>query len=172
MSTMTVAVSFDLLSQAFDQVDVTKRAATAAAGHAAKAYSRAPEVEAAVSDAWIRIKSMVERCVTQGRAIIQNEVSAFMEYVDSTSKELGARAKEFRDRLLESIREMITQTFDLMLKALRSDIIVGERKFALKSLNLEQKLLFSGSLQISLTSLCELAGSGELSVTGSYEVLG
>jgi hypothetical protein len=171
MSTMTVAVTFDLLSEAFDKVDVTKRAAPAAPGGAAKAYSRAPEVEAAVNDAWIRIKSMVERCVNQGKAIIQSEVSAFMQYVDSTSKELGARAKEFRDRLLDGIREMITKTFDLMLKALRSDIVVGQRTFALKTLDLEQKLLFSGSLQISLTSLCELAGSGELTVTGSYEVV-
>ena len=172
MSIMTVAVTYDLIARAFEQVEISKPSPSTANIGAAKAYSRAPEVEAALGDAWLKIKSLLERCANQGKEIIRSEVATFIQYVDSTGKELDALAKDFRDRLLEKIREMIAATFDLLLRALRSDIVVGERKLALKSIELEQKLMFSGSLQISLTSLCELAGTGELTVTGSYEFIG
>lgn len=171
MSIMTVAVTYDLIQQAFDNVDAAHvRTPGDATAGAAKAYSFAPEVKAAVAEAWLKVQALVDRCANRGREIIQSEVAAFMEYVDSTSVELETSAREFREGLLAKIREMISETFDLMLKALRSDLVVGGRRMTLKTINLEQKLLFSASLQISLTSLCELAGSGELTVTGSYEV--
>lgn len=172
MSTMTVVVTFDLLERAFGLVDVSVPPPQFEQGGAAKAYSRAPEVEAALGDAWLKLKALVERCVTKGREIIQTEIDLFLEYVEQTCDELGSDAKELRDRLLQKVHEMITTTFELMLKSLRSEIFVGERRLSLKKIDLAQKLLFSGSLAVSLTSLCNLAGGGELTVTGSYEFAG
>lgn len=170
MSTMTVAVTYDLIAEAFALVNSADQAAPDAHSGASKLDSNADELAAAIEVAWIKITTLVEKCTSKGKTIIQDEVALLMQHVEETGERLRQHGKEFRQRLLEKVREMIGRTFDVMLKAMRSDIVVGNRKLVLKTLNLEQKLVFSGSLQVSLTSLCEFAGSGELTVTGTYEL--
>lgn len=171
MSTVIVAAAADVIAQAFEQVNVLQAPQAGFAGGTPRAYSLANEVEGALGDAWVKIRALVEKCSQKGRAIVRSEVETFMQYMETTCRELGAHAREFRERLLGKIREMISSTFAVMLRAMHSELTVGDRKLALKSINLEQKLIFSGSLQISLTSLCEFAGGGELTIVGSYEAI-
>jgi len=61
--------------------------------------------------------------------------------------------------------------FDQILSSLRIEIKIGEVPYRLKTLELQQKLVFSGSIEASVTTLCKFVSSGELSVQGSYEVV-
>jgi hypothetical protein len=169
VSQLLVAVPYELIEEAFNNIDVAAPPLKATSG-APKVYSDAPIVDGAVRDAWAKLRALIERCLRQGKQIVQDEVAGFMEFVEMTCSELGALADEFRDRLLGKIREMIQQTFDLLLKAMRSDIVVGARAMVLKTITLEHKLVYSSSLKVSLASLCELVAGGELKVTGSYEL--
>lgn len=170
MITMTLAVTDDLIAKVIAIVESQHPPATSPQSDPLKIQASADLLAAADEDAWHRLTDLFQKCAHKGKAIIQAEVSSFLEYVEERSIRLGKDAKAFRERLLKKIREMIATTFDVMLAAMRSEIIVGESKLMLKTLNLEQKLVFSSSLQVSLTSLCEFAGGGELTVTGTYSL--
>ena len=73
---------------------------------------------------------------------------------------------------MDFVRRMIGETFDVMLGALRPALAIGGVTYRMASINMEQKLIFSGSLDISVTSLCKLLGSGELVLKGTYTIDG
>ena len=128
--------------------------------------------DAATTEAWAKLRALVEKCTRQGTDFVKEEVVAFVEFVEETGQALGARAGQLREWILTKIRELITKTFDLLLAALRTEITIGSRRYVLESVELEQKLIYSGSLQASLTELCEFTGGGELTLTGSYKANG
>jgi hypothetical protein len=170
MNQFTVLLPYDLIERAFEQIDIASPSANTVARGDSKLYANPISIlEAAIGDAWLKIQTLVTKCARQGKQFIQEQVSDFMSYVEATTKELGSNADNFRLRLLEKIQEIMCETFDLMLKALRTEIMVGHRKLVLKSIDLEQKLTYTASLEVSLTSLCEFAGGGELTVKGAYE---
>ena len=73
-------------------------------------------------------------------------------------------------RLLKQLRLVISETFDLILSSMRSEVKIRDLTYRLTSVELQQKLVFSGSIEASLTALCKFVGSGEFVVTGSYAV--
>jgi hypothetical protein len=125
--------------------------------------------DAKLKEVWTRVCDLVERSARQGWETVKQDVTMIGGYVSQAAKELGKRAKEFRARVLESIRQIMTESFDLVLASLRSEIAVGEAKYRLETIDLDHKLVFSGSLEGSLEALCKFVGSGELSVKASYK---
>jgi hypothetical protein len=126
--------------------------------------------ESAVREAWVRFQAMVERCTRDGYEAVCAEITSFTGHIEMVAGELGARAEEFRQRVLEKIRETIIATFDALLSCMRSTVLLGGRTYLLDSIDLEHKLVYSGSLEMSLTALCKFVGGGELVVKGSYKI--
>ena len=168
MNALTYAAPTDVIHEVLQAV--APAAAMGAPATGALPAAIGDIFEAAVREAWVRFRSMVERCARDGYEAVRAEITSFAGHVEMVAEELGARADEFRQRVLEKIRETIIATFDALLSCMRPTVLLGGRTYVLDSINLEQKLVYSGSLEMSLTALCKFVGGGELVVKGSYKI--
>lgn len=165
MSDLILALEVDVVREVFKKVEESWASKI---GYAAL-YSPSSAVEAAVTEAWQKIEDVVGQCLRSGWELAQSRVSDVINYVQTTASHLGNKANEFREILLAKLRNAISATFDLVLSAMRSEVKVGGLIYRLKSVKLQQKLVFSGSVEGSLTALCKFVSSGELVVEGAYE---
>jgi hypothetical protein len=161
-----VAVNEDVVREAFKRAETVEIAQDRPD---AKLYSMSSAVKAAVGDTWLKIKRVVEECLRTRWELVQASVQEVLDYITATANGLGNDAIFYREILIVKMREIISSTFDLILSSLRTEIKVGEHSYRLKTVELQQKLVFTGSIELSLTTLCKFVSSGELSVQGSYE---
>jgi hypothetical protein len=130
------------------------------------------QLDAAITEAWQRIKEVADDSFRLGWEATKSKVTQLTDYLSDTAELLGNRAQTFRDRLLESIRAVIRETFTIILGSLNSEVTIGTATYSLQSVALEQKVVFLGSLEVSIQTLCKYVGSGELVVKGSYSLIG
>jgi hypothetical protein len=168
MNGLIYAAPSNVIDEVLDTL--APRAAAREGAKNALAGAAAGVLEAAIGEAWGKFRSVVERCVREGYEAVRAEIVAFSRYVDDAAQELGVRAEEFRQQVLAKIRETIVATFDALLRCMRSTVSLGSHRYVLDAITLEQKLVYSGSLEASLTALCKFVGGGELVVTGSYKL--
>jgi hypothetical protein len=152
----------DVLSRLEPRADVT------AGGDGALRAASLPVFDAALVDTWQRLRTLVLRAAREGWQTVRAEVDGLVAYVEETAASLGKRATAFRNEILAKVHELIRETVDTVLRAMRSELTVGQHRFRLSSLELEQKLVFSASLEASIEAACQLLGSGELVVKGAY----
>lgn len=168
MNALTYAAPKDVIQEVLHAVTPLSNPSEPVTGALGGAIGRA--FESAVHEAWVRFRSIVERCAREGYEAVRAEITAFTSHVQMVAGELGARADEFRQRVLDKIRETIVATFDTLLSCMRSTVLLGGHTYTLESIELEHKLVYSGSLEMSLTALCKFVGGGELVVKGSYKM--
>ena len=168
MNQVLLTTQVDLVSAVFARVE-QRRAVGAHSGSALQAGAL-DAFEAAVAEKAQELKEIAEDAVRSGWEAVQGAVQSFSAGVERAATNFGKRAKEFRDRVMDVIRNIIAETFDFMLSAMRSELVVGGRTYTMASLDFEQKLVFTGSIDISVTSLFKLLGSGELVVKGKYSL--
>lgn len=166
MTQLVVAVTGDLVKTAFksvgnEGVKVREEAAL---------QSISDAVRATLERAWVKIEDVVGTCLLRGWEDAKELVSEVSTFVAQEAEKLGQQAVEFRQLLLERLRSVISETFDLVLASMRSEVRLGEVSYRLESIDLEHKLVFSSSVKASLTALCKFVGSGELVVKGSYGI--
>lgn len=168
MNMLTYAAPTDVIHEVLQKVapPVTQGEPTKGALGGAAANN----FELAVEESWVRFQALVERCVREGYEAVHTEITEFTGKVEIIAKELGRRADEFKKCVLEKVRETIVATFDALLSCLRITVLLGGRSYVLDSINLEHKLVYSGSLEVSVTTLCKFIGGGELVVKGSYKM--
>ena len=165
MAQLTVAITENIVRKALDSLEPQ----VPDAGRGAELHSSALDIfEAATVEAWHRLRGLVENAARQGAAVVQGEIVNFLEFVNETGRALGVRAEEFSAWVLHKVRELTTRTFDYLFGSLRAEVVIGERTFVLDSVELQQKVVFSGSLKTSLVELCSFAGGGEFVLVGSY----
>jgi hypothetical protein len=133
-------------------------------------YAVSDVVNAAFTEAWLKIEELVGDSVKLGWENTKERVSSVAGYVTDASVKLGNKAAEFEERLLKQLRFVISETFDLILSSMRNEVKIGDLSYRLASVELQQKLVFSGSIEASLTALCKFAGSGEFIVSGTYAI--
>jgi hypothetical protein len=133
-------------------------------------YSVTGVFDAAFAEAWLMIEELVGDSLRLGWEQTKGRVASVADYVKNASVQLGNKSAEFQERLLKRLRLVVSETFDLILSSMRNEIKIGDRSYRLTSVELQQKLVFSGSLEASLTALCKFVGSGEFTVTGSYAI--
>jgi hypothetical protein len=122
-------------------------------------------VNAAFTEAWLKIEELVGDSLKLGWEHTKERVGSVAGYVTDASVRLGNKAVEFQERLLKQPRLLISETFDLIFSSMRSEIKIGDLSYRLVLVELQQKLVFSGSIEASLTALCKFVGSGEFVVT-------
>ena len=166
MNELILALDEDLVQAAFKRVESTW--AVSKLGDSAL-YAASSAVDAAVTEAWQKVEDVVGECLRAGWETVEGHVSEVVAYVKDAASKLGNKANQFREILLSKLRAVISATFDLVLSTMRIEVKIGDSTYCLKSVNLQQKLVFSGSLEGSLTALCKFVSSGELVVQGAYE---
>lgn len=166
MTQLVVAVTGDLVKTAFKSVGNEG----AKVGEEATLQSISDAVRATLERAWVKIEDVVGACLLRGWEDAKELVSEVATFVAQETEKLGQQAIELRRLLLERLRRVISETFDLVLASMRSEVRIGEVSYCLTSIDLEHKLVFSSSVEASLTALCKFVGSGELVVKGSYGI--
>lgn len=160
------AIHNDIISAAFNSVELYPDRTVSSEGklHAAGLDA----IDAALSDVWNEIRKYVGDVSSKGWSAMQDNFGVIVSYINKAAESLGKQAQLFKERLLEKIRSVIAETFDLVLAALRSTVKIGGDEYKLVTVDLEHKLVYTGSVEVSLKSLCSFVGAGELVVKGSY----
>lgn len=170
MNQVLLATTGDLVDTVFARIEV-RSISTDAAGAGGGLKSGALDAfEAAISEKLQELRDLAGRAVRNGWDAVQGAARDFSASVDEVAAGFGKRAQEFRDRLMALIRQIISDTFDFMLSAMRSELKIGNRTYTMASVDIEQRLVFTSSIDISVTSLCKLLGTGELVVKGKYAI--
>lgn len=169
MNQVLLSTDADIVTLVFERLDQRASAAGAAGGLRSGALDA---FESAVAEKVQELRELAARSVRDGYEAVRGAVQSFAAGVEDAAAAMGKRAQEFRGRLLDFVRRMIGETFDVMLGALRPVLAIGGVTYRMVSIDMEQKLVFSGSLDISVTSLCKLLGSGELVLKGTYKADG
>jgi hypothetical protein len=133
-------------------------------------FAASDVLSAAFEEAWLKIQELVGDSLRLGWEHTKERVASVSGYITDASAKLGNKAAEFQDLLLKQLRLVISETFDLILSSMRNEVKIGDLSYRLASVELQQKLVFSGSVEASITALCKFVGSGEFVVTGSYAV--
>ena len=167
MTQLTFAITDDIVQRAIEACKPTTHRTD---GPAALNAAGGDILDVSVKDVYLRLTDLVTRCARDGFDLAKEEVGAFLDFVTERSAELGARAERFRELIQEKVRQLIASMFDLVLQAFRAEVSIGGRAFVLDTVQLEQKLIYSGSLKASLNELCSFVGGGEVVVTGSYKL--
>jgi hypothetical protein len=74
--------------------------------------------------------------------------------------------------VIGKLRQLMQNMVQMVMKSINSEILIGDTKYALNSIELEIKLTYSGAIEASLTTVGKFIGTGELSVTGKYALPG
>jgi len=167
MAELVVTFTGDIVKVAFSRIEQLQRAAVL---EDSALYAVSDVVNAAFTEAWLKIEELVGDALKLGWETTKERVASVAGYVMDASAKLGNKAAEFQERLLKQLRLLISETFDVILSSMRSEVKIGDLLYRLASVELQQKLVFSGSIEASLTALCKFVGSGEFVVTGSYTI--
>ena len=122
----------------------------------------------ALEETWDEIKVALNTAFYEGWEAAKELVRKVKDLVKDTAERLGQEAALYRARLIEKLQGALQETYNLMIGSLQSQVIVGEVGLPLKGVEIEFKLVLTGSVEVSLTSLCKAAASGEMTVKGSY----
>lgn len=125
-------------------------------------------VAAAAGEVWERVRVVLNQAARDGWTGVQVAVDDMNRFIEERAAELYDDAVAFRRLLHDKLQELMRETVDIVLRSVRSRITVGEGVFVLKSIELETKVVYSASLEASITALCKFLGSGETVVTGTY----
>lgn len=169
MNQVLLTTHTDIVTLVFERLERQAPAGSAAGGLRSGALDA---FESAVAEKVQELRELAARSVRDGYEAVRGALQSFAAGVEDAAAAMGKRAQEFRNRLLDIVRSTISETFDVMLGTLRPVLSIGGVSYRMVSIDMEQKLVFSGSLDISVTSLCKLLGSGELVLKGSYKADG
>jgi hypothetical protein len=130
--------------------------------------SKPGPVESAASETWEKIRILVKEASRKGWEAAKPLIDDVLAFIDARAEELRSSADQFRKLIIEKIHELIRETTNLILISVRNSVQIGNQSYLLNSIELQTKLVFSGSVEGSITALCKFVGSGELVVTGKY----
>ena len=165
MTQLVVTLTEDLVDTAFKNATDKQNAGL----DDASLQSISGAVRGALDNAYVKIRDVVKECSLKGWENAQGQVLKVLEDVTEEENELvDSDTKKFRKQLLDHLRRVIAETFNLVLSFMPSEVVIGEVTYRLTSVELEHKLVLSGSIEASLTALCKFVGSGEFVVKGAY----
>jgi hypothetical protein len=166
MIALVIAVSLNLIDEAMDSVDITEPAGQLS--QTALQQLGSGRVAAAVSEAWEKIRVLLHDVARRGWEAAQSEAELIGNYIGSVVEELEEEAEAFREMLASKLHTLMQEMTDKLLRSVRNRLLVGGDVYLLNAVTVQSKLVYSGSIDISLTALCKFVGTGEMVVTGTY----
>lgn len=127
-------------------------------------------VVTAATEVWEKIKTLLLEASKRGWDAVQPLVTELNAIVEDRANELMHEAARFRNLLLDKLNEAMQEVLELVLRSIKSRVRIGEDNFTLASIDLQTKLVYSGSIEASITALCKFVASGETTITGKYSI--
>jgi hypothetical protein len=173
---IVIAIGPYIVDELFDKVDITHLIppsdTTLTAGSRLYKIQLQPIVVAAAGETWEKVRDLLKTIARDGWEATKVKFDSLMKFISDRTRELGSLAEEYEQLLLEKLHELMRNTSELLLKSINQQIQIGRQIYTLNSVNLETKLLFTGSIEASVATIGKLLGTGEVSVTGIYSIPG
>ena len=170
MSELVMSAGGNIVDAAFARVTLTSDSVKAIGSDLQKLSTAA--LAAAAGEVWEKVRSVLNQAARDGWISVQKAVADLGQFIEERAAELYDDAVQFRQLILDKLHELMRETVDIVLRSVRSKITIGEDIFVLKTIDLETKLVYSASIEASITVLCKFIGSGETVVKGKYSMLG
>jgi len=166
MNEFVIPVGLNLIDEAMDSVNIAEPGDQLSQTALQKLGSG--RVVAAVSEAWEKVREVLDEAARRGWEAVQSQTEGFSKYIESIVQELEDEADAFREMLASKLHKLMQVIMDKALRSVRSRLLVGGDVYLLNSVTVQNKLVFTGSIEVSLAALCRFIASGEMVVTGTY----
>lgn len=166
MTALVIAVSLNLIDEAMDSVNISEPGGQLSQTSLQKLGSG--RVAAAVSETWEKLRELLHDATRRGWEAVQSEAENFSAYIKDLAEELEDEAEAFREMLASKLHTLMQEMTDKLLRSVRNRLLVGGDVYLLNAVTVQSKLVYSGSIDISLTALCKFVATGEMVVTGTY----
>lgn len=130
-----------------------------------------PAAVAAAKEVWARIERVLKQAALDGWDAVREEVKAVNAFFEERANELLGEATQLREAVMQKLREAMHGILDFVLSSVRTRVKIGEDTYTLGSIDLQSKLVYSSSIEASVTALCKFVASGEAVVTGKYTLV-
>ncbi|MEM6820906.1 MAG: hypothetical protein AAF558_03030 [Verrucomicrobiota bacterium] len=125
-------------------------------------------VVVAATESWDKIREFFTQVARDGWDSVKAHFDELMIFINEQLRVLGNLAEDYEQMILEKLHEMISNASEFLLKSVRPQVEVGNQVFILSAINVETKLLFSASIEASVTTIGKFIGSGEATVKATY----
>lgn len=124
-----------------------------------------------VEEAWDAIATALQQAFEFGAERARPLLDQAQQTMEDVLNKAGPQAQEVKTLLLARLREYLHTFIDGMLQHVRAEIQIGNMTLRLHQVQLSQKLIFGGSLKLSLTEAFGLTSEGELQIDASYALV-
>lgn len=125
-----------------------------------------------VEEVWDSIEAALRHAFQFGREEAVQLMNAAVQKTETLLIEAGQKAREVQEAILQRLHTFTQALFEGMLSRVPTSIRIGKAEYGLRTLNLNQKLVSTGSLKTNLTEVLNLAASGEIEVAAEYLLVG
>ncbi|QJW37139.1 hypothetical protein [Cellulosimicrobium protaetiae] len=123
-----------------------------------------------LSEVWESIERALREAFVHGAERATAARDAAVALAERCMEEAGRRARDVHQALLSRLQDYVGTLVDTMLARLRPAFAVGGSDLTLDSVDVNQRISFTGSLKAAITEVVALTSSGELTVSAGYRV--
>jgi len=169
MKSVIITLTDDIIDRAFQSAQTVSKVTYSDTG--AIFRGGADETDTAVETAITKIRELMKDTAHKGWAFVRERFDNVMQFIKEKAEDLGENAKAFRDRLMDRIKTIFGEMYDMLLSTLKNTIMIGGQSYQMESVEIEHSLKLTGELELSIETLCKFAAEGEISIMGSYTLV-
>jgi hypothetical protein len=121
-----------------------------------------------IGEAWDSIENALRKGFQLGKEKAREFLNAAIGKAEQIVQGAGNKGKEIQEALIQRLQQFLQTWIKGLLAQFPIAVEVGGKTYTAKTLTFNQKLVLSGSLQLSLTNVFELSSSGEIEVSAEY----
>jgi hypothetical protein len=121
-----------------------------------------------VSEVWNAMTTALRKGFELGEERARQYLDAAIDRCREVLAEAGDTAAEVARELRDRLRELIRSYIEEALGVMESSVRIGGRELVVSSIAVEQKVILTGDLTLSMAAAFKLASSGEIKVAASY----
>jgi hypothetical protein len=117
---------------------------------------------------WDGMRDALLASVRGGLEMARPQIQYFEAKLEEARKSVQDRLDAIVAQLIERLNIYLREVMNGALSRVEESINVGPKKLEVQSVTLQQSIKLSSSLSISLTSVCQLIGEGQLIISAQY----
>lgn len=121
---------------------------------------------------WDSIESALRKGYKLGAGAARSALDSAIAQADQLIAEADNLANQFQEALLEKLQLFVKGFINSALQRVPESLTIAGREFRISKVTCTQKMVLTGSLEMNVTKVFELASAGELELAVDYEIEG